>query len=91
MSDYYYWRSLREIDESAGLAKGSAFRAFKALLGAFREGDDFIVLDHQTHAALASRLHGEGRLYRSSVHPVLLAPAAAQRVTERLSAPVTSE
>lgn len=91
MSDYYYWRSLRELDESAGQVKGSAFRAFKALLGSLREGEDFLVLDHQTHAALAARLHGEGRLYRNSVHPILLAPAAARCVAERLSAPANNQ
>jgi hypothetical protein len=91
MSDYYYWRSLRELDESAGLAKGSAFRAFKSLLGELREGEDFLVLDHQSHAALASQLHGEGRLYRSSVHPVLLAPGASARVAERLATATTGQ
>lgn len=85
MSDYSNWRSLRELDLAAGLPKGSAFRAFKASLGRLQEGADFIVLDHQIHAALASALHAEGRLYRSSVHPVLLAPAAAEAIAKRLA------
>ncbi len=84
--DYAGWLSMRELDEAAGLPKGAAFRAFKALLGALREGSDFVVLDHQTTQALAARLIAEGRLYRSSVNPVLLAPAAAARVRAAMSA-----
>ncbi len=84
MDDYSNWRSLRELDEAAGLPKGSAFRAFKALLTELNEGGDFIVLDHQIHAALAVELHSQDRLYRSSIHPVLLAPDAARRLVESL-------
>lgn len=86
MDDYSTWRSLRELDAASGRVKGSAFRAFKSLLETLNEGTDFIVLDHQRHAALAAHLHAQGRLYRSSIHPVLLAPAAAQRVTTCLRA-----
>ncbi|GAC1630268.1 MAG: hypothetical protein NVS9B10_22520 [Nevskia sp.] len=86
MDDYSAWRSLRELDEAAGLPKGSAFRAFKAALAGLSEGRDFIVLDHQTQAALAAALHAQGRLYRSSVHPVLLAPAAAEALMRQLAA-----
>ena len=71
---------MRELDTAAGRPKGAAFRAFKALLGGFAEGRDFIVLDHRTTQALAARLIAQGRLYRGSVNPVLLAPAAAARV-----------
>ena len=78
--DYAGWRTMRELDEAAGLTKGAAFRAFKALLGDLVEGRDFVVLDHQTAQALAARLIAEDRLYRSSVNPVLLAPLAAARV-----------
>ena len=84
--DYAGWRTMRELDEAAGLPKGAAFRAFKALLGALNEGADFVVLDHQTAQALAATLIAEGRLYRSSVNPVLLAPAAAARVQSTMEA-----
>ncbi len=83
---YCHWLSLRELDEAAGLTKGAAFRTFKALLGDFAEGQDFVVLDPQTAQALAARLIAEGRLYRSSIKPVLLAPAAAARVRAAMSA-----
>ena len=85
--DYAGWLSMRELDEATGLPKGAAFRAFKTLLGSLTEGQDFVVLDHQTAQALAARLIGEGRLYRSSVNPVLLAPSAAARVRALMAAP----
>ncbi|MBA4285425.1 MAG: hypothetical protein C0434_07825 [Xanthomonadaceae bacterium] len=78
--DYADWLSMRELDIAAGLPKGAAFRAFKAVLGALEEGRDFVVLDHRTAQALAATLIAQGRLYRNSVNPVLLAPAAAARV-----------
>ena len=75
--DYAGWFSLRELDTELGLDKGSSFRAFKRLLPRLEEGRDFVVLDHQHHSAAAAQLHAAGRLYRSSVNPVLLAPRAA--------------
>jgi hypothetical protein len=84
MDDYSGWLSLRELDEASGRVKGTAFRAFKARLDALTEGRDFLVLDHQTHAEPASALHAQGRLYRSSVNPVLLAPALAAQILDQL-------
>jgi hypothetical protein len=82
--DYPGWLSLREIDQALQRQKGSAFRAFKELLPQLAEGRDFVVLDHQRHAALAARLHAAGRLYRSSVNPLLLSPAAAEQVRQQV-------
>ena len=82
--DYQDWLSLREIDTGLGLSKGAAFRAFKRLLPQLVEERDFVVLDHQRHAALAASLHGAGRLYRGSVNPLLLSPAAAALVRQAL-------
>ena len=45
MDDYSDWRSLRELDEAAGCAKGAAFRAFKVALSTLSEGRDFVVLE----------------------------------------------
>jgi hypothetical protein len=84
--DYPGWLSLREIDAALGLDKGCAFRGFKRLLPQLTEGQDFLVLDHQRYGALASKLHAAGRLYRSSVSPVLLRPEAAARLIEALRA-----
>ena len=82
--DYSGWLSLRELDLELGLQKGGAFRAFKRLLPRLVEGRDFVVLDHQHHSALAAQWHAAGRLYRSSVNPVLLAPAAAALLRQTL-------
>jgi hypothetical protein len=82
--DYSGWFSMREIDAALGLEKGAAFRAFKRLLPRLVEERDFVVLDHQRHAAIAAKLHAADRLYRSSVNPVLLAPAAAALLRQAL-------
>lgn len=84
MNDYQLWRSLRELDENAGCAKGGAFRAFKRLLPTLHEGQDFFVLDAQQPGTLIATLQAEHRLYRSSVHPVLLSPQCAERVAAQL-------
>ncbi|HZR37272.1 MAG TPA: hypothetical protein VFA75_18020 [Nevskia sp.] len=83
-ADYPGWLSLRELDAELGLAKGASFRAFKRLLPRLEEERDFVVLDHRRHSAAAAALHAAGRLYRSSMNPVLLAPGAAERVREAL-------
>lgn len=85
--DYADWLSMRELDTAAGLPKGAAFRAFKALLGGLEEGRDFVVIDHQTAQALAATLIAQDRLYRGSVKPVLLAPAAAAQVRAAMGDP----
>lgn len=81
---YPGWLSLRELDAELGLDKGAAFRAFKRLLPQLVEERDFVVLDHRRHSTAAAALHAAGRLYRSSVNPVLLAPQAAERVRAAL-------
>jgi hypothetical protein len=83
---YPGWLSLRELDAELGLDKGGAFRAFKRLLPRLVEERDFVVLDHQRRAAIAAQLHAAGRLYRSSVNPVLLSPAAAEQLRQSLQA-----
>jgi hypothetical protein len=82
---YPGWLSLREIDITQGREKGAAFRAFKRLLPELNEGRDFVTLDHRSQSALAARLHAAGRVYRGTVNPVLLSPAAAGRVAAALS------
>ncbi len=85
-SDYSGWLSMRELDEAAGLPKGSAFRAFKSLAGDLAEGPDYVVLDHRTAEGLAASMTVEGRLYRSSIAPVLLSAATAARVRSAMTA-----
>lgn len=78
------WISLREVDTSLGLPKGSAFRAFKQLEPRWRAGIDFRLLHHQTDRAAIEVLRSEGRIYRSSVNPVLLSATAAAAVRSAL-------
>jgi hypothetical protein len=88
MNDYPGWVGLREIDLRAGTGKGAAFRAFKALAPNLTEGRDYRVLDPDKDREVIDTLRHTGRIYASSVRVVLLAPAAAQRLTEVLgSAP----
>ncbi len=84
--DYSGWLSMRELDEATGLQKGAAFRAFKALLATLEEGRDFVVLDQRSAEGLAASLRVRGRLYRSSVAPVLLSAPAAARVRQAMLA-----
>jgi hypothetical protein len=86
--DYWSWSSLREIDEASGVDKGTAFRAFKRLLPFLVEGSDFVVLDRRSHDGLAARWQAAGRLYRSSVNPVLLRPPVAEQLSTELQATI---
>lgn len=71
------WITLREWDERHGCAKGTAFRVFKRRLPQWRENHDYRRLDAQADAALIASLKHGNRLYISTVHAVLLSPAAA--------------
>ena len=85
MTDDLHWRSLREIDLECGQPNGSAFRAFKKLQENFTESYDYVVLHHQDDAKVIETLRAAGRIYRSSVNIILLAPTAAQRIQEELN------
>jgi hypothetical protein len=74
--------TLRELDERAGLAKGSAFRAFKAL--ALRDGVDYRVLHPDVDSAAFARLREAGRLYPGALRAIVLSDAAGKRVARAL-------
>lgn len=76
--------TLKDLDRAGARPKGSAFRAFRSLLGELREGTDFVRLDGKRDAAAIAALKTEGRLYASSIHAVLLTEEAAARVRGRL-------
>lgn len=78
-----FW-TFKDIDTHHACAKGSAFRAFKGMLGILREGEDFHHLDAQHHGETIQRLKGAGRLYPSTINAVLLTPAGYQRLRKRL-------
>ena len=70
-------RTLREIDESHGWAKGSAFRRFKRLAESAREGQDYWVFAPQTSEFTALR----ARLYPGTQRAILLSPALADQLS----------
>ncbi len=72
--------TLREVDSSLGLPKGSAFRAFKRHRPALRENIDFIVLSAHGDGAAIERLRASGRIYRSSINVIVLAETGFERV-----------
>ncbi|TAM09599.1 MAG: hypothetical protein EPN72_02065 [Nevskiaceae bacterium] len=80
------WSTLLDIDRAARMPKGSAFRGFKRLLPTLQEGTDFVVLDAVDPAPLMAELSAAGRVYRSSLRIVLLAPETARRIVEAFTA-----
>lgn len=74
--------TLRELDERAGLTKGSAFRAFKALK--LRDGVDFRVLHPDVDSAAFALLRKAGRLYPGALRAIVLSDAAGDRVARAL-------
>ncbi|MGH8445478.1 MAG: hypothetical protein ACREVL_09425 [Solimonas sp.] len=84
MNVYRSWRTLREIDDAAGLAKGSAFRAFKRLAPQWREGADYRVLDHREDAVAIAALRDGGRIHASSINIVLLSESCADALLASL-------
>lgn len=72
--------TFRELDERLGAVKGTAFRAFKRLLGEFQEGTDFVQLDAMADGKQIAELRRSGRIYPTSVNVVLLMGPACGRV-----------
>ena len=78
------WRTLRELDESAGTPKGTAFRAFKRIEPTLREPLDYRLLRSGEAASQIAELRGSDRIYDSSRNVVLLSPALSDRLLESL-------
>ena len=76
------WLTLRELDEAAGMPKGTAFRAFKALEPRIAEGRDFRLLDATRDAAEITALRP--RSYRSSRNLLLISPDAAELLLSQM-------
>jgi len=74
--------TLCELDQSLGLPKGSAFRAFKQLQ--FVEARDFWVLKAATDAAAIAELRAERRIYITSINVVVLSSSAAEQIRNYL-------
>lgn len=64
--------SLKEIDESRGERKGTAFLAFKQLKESFDEGRDFYYLNSAQDTGEIEKLRAAGRIYETTVNAILL-------------------
>jgi hypothetical protein len=78
------WATFRDIDRRRGAAKGTAFRAFKALAPRLTEGVDFRVLAADADRDQIEDLRHAGRIYASSRNVVLLSTAAAAMIYDAL-------
>lgn len=72
--------TFRQLDARRGLAKGSAFRAFKRARPGLVEGRDFLWLDGVEHAELLQELHRAQQIYPGTVNLTLLAPETCSRL-----------
>ena len=80
MNAYPDWLSMKEIDQSMAVSKGTSFRRFKQWLPQLVQGRDYLVLNANADAAAISALKRTGRIYSSSVQVVLLSTAAATAI-----------
>lgn len=78
--DFSNFTSFRELDERQQQTKGWAFKQFKNNADKLVEGEDYIWLDHQTHAAEINALRAAGRIYQSTVNLVLLSPNGVSKL-----------
>lgn len=76
--------SLKEIDESRGTVKGTAFRAFKQLEQGFDEGRDFYYLSSDQDATEIETLRVQGRIYGATINAVLLTESGYNAVMDYL-------
>lgn len=76
--------SLKEIDETRGSAKGTAFMAFKQLRDGFDEGRDFFYLNGDQDGPEIEALRRDGRVYANSINAVLLTESGYRAVMEYL-------
>ncbi len=76
--------SLKEIDQSRGEAKGTAFLAFKQLKNALDEGQDFYYLSAAQDADEIDGLRRAGRIYDVTVNAVLFTEAGYSALLDYL-------
>jgi len=76
--------SLKEIDESRGSSKGTAFLAFKQLKESFDEGRDFYYLNSAQDGREIDKLRADGRIYESTVNAILLTEHGYSAVVDYL-------
>lgn len=76
--------SLKEIDESRGDSKGTAFLAFKQLKESFDEGRDFYYLNSAHDSREIDKLRAAGRIYETTVNAILLTEHGYSAVVDYL-------
>ena len=84
MNDYLGWRSFRELDQTSGMAKGSAFKVFKRIEQGLEESHDYVLLRLQDQRDLIETLRSSQRIYASSMNVVLLSPATERLILNQL-------
>ncbi len=82
--------SFRQIDTLNGFDKGSAFRLFKQCRDVLCEGEDYFYLSATSDQALIDSLRAEDRIYRTTIHLVLITRCGYERM-QRLTAGKESE
>ena len=78
-------RTFKELDHEHGLAKGSAFKAFKALVASMIEGVDFHSCDSRAAPDDFAMLMASGRLYPSTVNAVFLTLSGRTVISARMA------
>lgn len=76
--------SLKEIDQSRGDPKGTAFRAFKQLMEGFDEGRDFYYLSAAQDNDEIEALRRSGRIYETTINALLFTEAGYETLIEFL-------
>lgn len=84
MPNYADTWTLKEIDQSRGAPKGTAFRAFKRLKNDFIEGRDFVYLSANEDAASIEPLRRSGRVYAATINALLFPEASYQAIVKQL-------
>lgn len=76
--------SLKEIDHSLDVPKGTTFRAFKQLQDGFAEGQDFYYLSSTHDTEEIEELRAAGRIYATTINAVLFTQAGYEALIDFL-------
>lgn len=85
MMDVSNARTLKEIDEQNAVVKGTAFRAFKAVVKHLTEEVDYFYFNGDDHPAKLAELKIQQRIYSSSVHALLFTDKAVQLIEAQIA------
>lgn len=74
--------SFMQLDQRAGVVKGTAFRAFKRIHENLLEGIDYFYLDAEQERACIDALRATGQIYPSTWNLVLLTEQGWRKLGE---------